>query len=59
MPSDSGSKIRIRRFLTLIFIVVLVGCGSLVQANIKPERQISQGSDDAEEDVIPSTIINN
>jgi hypothetical protein len=45
--------------ITFVLIVLLVGCGDLAQAESMPERQISEGSDDAEEDVIPSTVTYN
>lgn len=49
-----------KRFLRIIMVVIpLLGYAGLVQAERMPERQICQSSDDAEEDVAPSTVTEN
>jgi hypothetical protein len=57
IPEEKG--IEMGRFLTVMFTVIIFGGSSLVLAHRMPERQISQASDDAEEDVIPSTVVEN
>jgi hypothetical protein len=48
-----------RSFLTLAFIVACLNWVPAARAMQMPERQICQGTDDAEEDVIPSTVTEN
>ncbi len=48
-----------KKIAALIYIIIVLGWGTAVWAERMPERQISQGSDDAEEDVIPSTVVVN
>jgi hypothetical protein len=50
---------KMKSVLVLIHIVVCLAWSSSVQAETMPERQISLGSDDAEEDVAPSTVVDN
>jgi hypothetical protein len=47
------------RSLTILLVMTSFGLFNLAQADRMPERQISQGSDDAEEDIIPSTVVEN
>ena len=48
-----------RSFLAFAFIVTCLNWALPVSAVQMPERQICQGSDDAEEDVMPSTVTEN
>ncbi len=52
-------EVAIRTFLALVLVLMTAGCGTASLAAEMPERQISQGSDDAEEDYAPSTVVNN
>jgi hypothetical protein len=48
-----------RSFLALALTVLCLGWTLPVRAMRMPERQICQGTDDAEEDIIPSTVTEN
>jgi hypothetical protein len=60
MPADNLIReIYMRTFLVFGLILMAVSCGNFVLAVDMPERQICQGSDDAEEDFAPSTVVDN